>query len=51
MGASGYAIGVMVSALLDLPTGAVTVWALALAAIVMALLTPHLTRRREITGM
>ena len=51
VGASGYAIGVMVSALLDLPTGAVTVWALALAAIVMALLAPHLTRRREITGM
>jgi zinc/manganese transport system permease protein len=48
-GASGYAIGITTSALFDLPTGAVTVWALALAAIATALLVPRLTKRREVT--
>lgn len=32
VGASGYALGLFASALFDLPTGAITVWALALAA-------------------
>ncbi len=36
VGASGYAIGMITSALFDLPTGAVTVWTLALAAGVAA---------------
>lgn len=50
-GASGYAIGITASALFDLPTGAVTVWALALAASVTALLVPRLRRRQEFSGM
>lgn len=33
VGAGGYALGILVSALLDLPTGAITVWALALTAL------------------
>jgi zinc/manganese transport system permease protein len=44
-GAGGYAIGITASALLDLPTGAVTVWTLALTASVTALLAPRLHRR------
>lgn len=36
IGAAGYLTGVMASALFDLPTGAVTVWTLALAAIIGA---------------
>jgi zinc/manganese transport system permease protein len=30
VGASGYALGLVLSAVLDLPTGALTVWTLAL---------------------
>lgn len=48
-GANGYAIGITASALFDLPTGAVTVWTLALAAIATVLLVPRLTKRREVT--
>jgi zinc/manganese transport system permease protein len=44
-GAGGYAIGITASALFDLPTGAVTVWTLALTASVTALLAPRLHRR------
>ncbi|GAB4510482.1 MAG: metal ABC transporter permease [Sulfuricaulis sp.] len=44
-GASGYAIGIMVSALFDLPTGAVTVWMLALMALIAALLAPRISGR------
>jgi len=38
IGAAGYLAGVTASALFDLPTGAVTVWTLALVAVVVALL-------------
>lgn len=41
VGAGGYAIGIMASALFDLPTGAVTVWMLALASLAVALLSPR----------
>jgi zinc/manganese transport system permease protein len=43
-GAAGYALGLVLSALLDLPTGAVIVWSLALVSAATALLTsrrPH----------
>jgi zinc/manganese transport system permease protein len=40
VGAGGYLIGIMASALLDLPTGAVTVLALALVSMTVALLSP-----------
>jgi zinc/manganese transport system permease protein len=36
VGAAGYAIGLALSALLDLPSGAVIVWALAACAVVFA---------------
>lgn len=49
-GAGGYAIGIMASALFDLPTGAVAVWTLALVAFATALLVPRLTKRREVAG-
>jgi len=40
VGVGGYAIGMILSTLFDLPTGAVIVWALALAAIVVSSITP-----------
>ncbi len=40
-GIAGYAAGLILSALLDLPTGAVVVWCLALAAVAAALLRPR----------
>ena len=40
LGSGGYALGLIVSALYDLPSGAVIVWALALLAIVMAWRAP-----------
>jgi zinc/manganese transport system permease protein len=40
MGACGYALGLLASALFDLPTGAVIVWSLAVLAVVTAWLIP-----------
>lgn len=37
IGITGYTLGIVLSALVDLPTGAVVVWALALSALVVAL--------------
>ncbi|MBI3569744.1 MAG: metal ABC transporter permease [Gammaproteobacteria bacterium] len=45
VGASGYAIGITASALFDLPTGAVTVWTLALMTFTAILLAPRMTGR------
>jgi hypothetical protein len=39
LGAGGYALGLALSALLDLPSGALIVWTLAACAIVLSLLT------------
>ena len=44
VGAAGYAAGLAASALFDLPTGAVTVWTLALAAVVAASMTSRSVR-------
>ena len=44
VGAAGYAAGLTASALFDLPTGAVTVWTLALAAVVAASMTSRSVR-------
>jgi zinc/manganese transport system permease protein len=41
LGAAGYALGLLASALLDLPSGAVIVWALAVLALAAALLLPR----------
>lgn len=41
LGAAGYALGLLASALLDLPSGAVIVWALAVLALATALLLPR----------
>ena len=43
VGVSGYAIGMILSTLFDLPTGAVFVWALALVAIVVSFITAKST--------
>ncbi|MFO1337290.1 MAG: metal ABC transporter permease [Burkholderiaceae bacterium] len=40
IGAAGYALGLALSALLDLPSGAVIVWTLSACALVVALATP-----------
>jgi len=45
IGIAGYATGIAVSALFDLPTGAVIVWALAAAALAAALLAPSSVAR------
>jgi zinc/manganese transport system permease protein len=42
-GIAGYGLGILASALFDLPTGAITVWMLALAAILAAAMV---TKRR-----
>lgn len=47
VGVVGYTIGILASALLDLPTGAVTVWTLALASLAVAWLAPHLSKHQE----
>lgn len=44
VGVLGYAIGLALSAVLDLPTGAVTVWTLALTAMVVASMTSRSVR-------
>jgi hypothetical protein len=41
LGAAGYGFGLALSALLDLPSGAVVVWALALLAVSFSVLTPR----------
>ncbi len=41
MGAAGYALGLALSALLDLPSGAVIVWTLALCGVATAMATPQ----------
>jgi zinc/manganese transport system permease protein len=41
VGAAGYALGLVLSALLDLPSGAVIVWTLAACGLVLALLRPR----------
>lgn len=41
LGASGYALGLIASALYDLPSGAIIVWALALLAMLLAWRAPH----------
>ncbi len=46
VGVLGYAIGLALSALADLPTGAVTVCTLALAAMVVATMAPKVSSRR-----
>jgi zinc/manganese transport system permease protein len=40
VGIAGYTLGIVLSALTDLPTGAVIVWTLAIAAVLVAWLTP-----------
>jgi len=41
LGAVGYALGLVVSAVLDLPSGAVIVWAMVLLAVPVFALTSH----------
>jgi zinc/manganese transport system permease protein len=48
LGVGGYALGLVVSALYDLPSGAVIVWALALLAILMAWRAPVAETRRSV---
>lgn len=50
LGITGYAAGLIVSALLDLPSGAVIVWALALFGLTSSLLVKHMTGMRTGTG-
>jgi zinc/manganese transport system permease protein len=45
LGAAGYAMGLALSALWDLPSGAVIVWALAASGLAFALLMPASSRR------
>ncbi|MBU2477494.1 MAG: metal ABC transporter permease [Gammaproteobacteria bacterium] len=48
LGVGGYALGLIASALYDLPSGAVIVWALALLAILMAWRAPVAETRRTV---
>jgi zinc/manganese transport system permease protein len=41
LGAAAYALGLIASALLDLPTGALIVWALAVLGVIMAAMSPR----------
>jgi zinc/manganese transport system permease protein len=47
VGALAYLVGIIVSALLDLPTGAVTVWMMALVSLGAGVAIGHQVRRRE----
>jgi zinc/manganese transport system permease protein len=51
IGASAYFAGILISALLDLPTGAVTVWAMALMSLLAGLTIGHFTQPRGATGI
>jgi len=51
IGAIAYFAGILVSALLDLPTGAVTVWALALLSFIGGLAIGRVTRRQLAAGV
>ena len=44
IGAAGYVVGLTLSALLDLPTGAVIVWSLAALAVIMGAVRPMFKR-------
>ena len=53
IGAAGYVVGLMLSALFDLPTGAVIVWSLAVLAVIMSALRSWYARslvRRTLTA-
>lgn len=49
LGAAGYALGLALSALLDLPSGAVIVWALAVCAVVFSVATRQRAARLPVT--
>ena len=43
IGVTGYGLGLLISALLDLPSGAVIVWCIALSAFIIKLITSQMT--------
>jgi zinc/manganese transport system permease protein len=50
VGIAGYAVGLVASALWDLPTGALIVWALAVIAVMMGAMLGHLLKARSGTS-
>jgi zinc/manganese transport system permease protein len=47
IGAMAYFAGILISALLDLPTGAVTVWAMAVTSLIGGVAIGHVARQRS----